>query len=255
MPRLAIVISAVGTAESLEATLLTVLENRPDDCEVVAVTNFPYADPYQLAGEVRFVVQPAEADLVACVAAAIPLVRSPVVHLIAAGCEVTEGWADRALEHFADLSVGAVAPLGAAGRLPRSGARGGHSIIVPAGARRLRSAKLERIEASRIGRGVWRLRRRPRFSAAPPWRPSAVGPPRWVCELADVEMAWALHRAGYRTAGGTGRASLFRAAARPSDSAPFGRDFMPSVSFGAMRRPSVGWAHCWPTPGWLAGRR
>ena len=49
--------------------------------------------------------------MVACAAAAIALVRSPVVHVLAAGCEVTEGWADRALDHFADLSVGAVAPL------------------------------------------------------------------------------------------------------------------------------------------------
>ena len=196
MPRLAIVISAVGTADLLEATLLTVLENRPDDCEVVAVTNFPYADPYQLAGEVRFVVQPAEADLLACVAAAIPLVRSPVVHPIAAGCEVTEGWADRALEHFSDLSVGAVAPLVLRADCRDQVLAAGFDYRA-AGARRLRtrnwsgSKPPDRPWCSALFAG----------RVFPPLRPGGrrrLGH-RVGCELADVEMAWALHRAGYRT--------------------------------------------------------
>ena len=90
MPRLAIVIPAVGTAESLEKTLLAVLENRPDDCEIIAVTNFDYADPYDLADEVGFVAVRAGADLIACAGAAIALARSAVVHVLAAGCEVAK---------------------------------------------------------------------------------------------------------------------------------------------------------------------
>lgn len=34
-PRLSIVIPAVSSAEDLEQTLVSVLENRPDDCEIV----------------------------------------------------------------------------------------------------------------------------------------------------------------------------------------------------------------------------
>ena len=55
VPRLAIVISAIGSIESLEGTLVSVLENRPADCEILVVLNRPYSDPYDLQGEVRFV--------------------------------------------------------------------------------------------------------------------------------------------------------------------------------------------------------
>jgi hypothetical protein len=197
VPRLAIVIPAVGTAESLEATLLTVLENRPDDCEVIAVTNFEYSDPYKLADEVRFVAARRGADLVACAGAAIALVRSAVIHVLAAGCEVGERWAEPALAHFADLSVGAVAPLVlqsdrrdqvlAAGIDYRAG-----------GARRVRVRKLGRITAAGSTAvfgacGQAAFFRRSALEAVGGWT-AAVGP-----ELADVELAWALRRAGYRT--------------------------------------------------------
>ena len=55
MPRLAIVITAVGSVESVERTLVSVLENRPTDCEVFVALNQPYSDPYDLKDEVRFV--------------------------------------------------------------------------------------------------------------------------------------------------------------------------------------------------------
>ena len=37
--------------------------------------------------------------------------QSPVVHVLRCGAEVTEGWTDAALVHFADPSVAAVSPL------------------------------------------------------------------------------------------------------------------------------------------------
>ncbi len=55
MPRLAIIISAVGSVESWEGTLVSVLENRPADCEIIVALSQPYADPYDLKDEVRFV--------------------------------------------------------------------------------------------------------------------------------------------------------------------------------------------------------
>jgi len=197
VPRLAIVIPAIGTAESLEATLLAVLENRPHDCEVIAVTNFDYADPYKLGDEVRFVAARDGADLVACAGAAIAVARSAVIHVLAAGCQVGEDWAEPALEHFADLSVGAVAPLVlqsdrqdrvlAAGIDYRAG-----------GARRVRVKKLARITAAGTTAvfGVCRQAaffRRSALEAVGGWT-TAVGP-----ELADIELAWAMRRAGYRT--------------------------------------------------------
>ena len=111
VPRLAIVVHAVGDIESLEGTLVSVLENRPGDCEIVVALNQPYADPYELRDEVRFVEAPRRHRPIAAIHAAIAETRAPFVHLLASGCRVTEGWADEALARFGDRRVASVAPL------------------------------------------------------------------------------------------------------------------------------------------------
>jgi hypothetical protein len=249
VPRLAIVIPAVGSAEALEATLLTVLENRPDDCEVVAVTNFDYADPYDLGDEVRFVAAGAQADVVGCAAAAIHVVRSPVVHVLTGGCEATEGWADRALAHFADLSVGAVAPV-----VLRSDRR---DQILSAGieyhaggGRRLRVVKLRRINAAApeavFGAGlVGGFFRRSALEAVGGWS-IEKGP-----ELAEVELAWAMCRAGYRTL--LEPSALVYCGAMPTDEAsPFSQGVHAERLFW-RNAAAVGWPKALLAHAWLVG--
>jgi GT2 family glycosyltransferase len=109
--RLAIVIRAVGNNELLEATLVSVLENRPADCQVIVALNGPYSDPYELKDEVRFVEAPRGGSSVAAINRALAATRAPFVHLLASGCAVTEGWADEALSRFGDRQVACVAPL------------------------------------------------------------------------------------------------------------------------------------------------
>ncbi len=111
MPRLAIVISAVDNFESMEGTLVSVLENRPADCEVIAALSQPYADPYDLKDEVRFVQASKRPTSITAIQAALAVTRAPFVHLLASGCEVSEGWADRALSRFGDRQVASVVPL------------------------------------------------------------------------------------------------------------------------------------------------
>lgn len=111
MPRLAIVISALGNIESLEGTLLSVLENRPSDSEIIVALNQAYSDPYDLKSEVRFVEAPAQAAGVARINRALAATRAPFVHLLASGCTVTEGWADVALSRFGDRRIASIAPL------------------------------------------------------------------------------------------------------------------------------------------------
>ena len=111
MPRLAIVISAVGKIESLEGTFLSVLENRPSDCEVIVALNQPYSDPYDLKDEVRFVEAAGRPSAIGALNQALAASRAPFVHLLARGCEVTDGWADRALSRFGDRQVASVAPV------------------------------------------------------------------------------------------------------------------------------------------------
>lgn len=111
MPRLAIVISAVGSVDSLESTLVSVLEHRPADCEVLVALNQAYSDPYGLEGEVSFVRSNLRAPAAACVNRALAQTKAPFVHLLASGCEASEGWTAAALARFGDRRVAAVSPL------------------------------------------------------------------------------------------------------------------------------------------------
>lgn len=110
MPRLACIIPALGNTESLETTLVSVLERRPDDCEVVVVLNAPYKDPYNLQGEIQFLQAPAKTDLISCLNLGISATQAPIVHLLASGYQVDEGWIGQALAHFNDPRVAAVTP-------------------------------------------------------------------------------------------------------------------------------------------------
>ena len=62
MLRLSIVIPVLGDQKPLDDTLVSILENRPANCELVVVHNTPYNDPYGLSGEVQFVQAPAGPD-------------------------------------------------------------------------------------------------------------------------------------------------------------------------------------------------
>lgn len=111
MPRLAIIIPFLGDCKALEDTLVSVLENRPDDCQILVVLGKPYEDPYHLDDEVELVAAPSRLGWIASTNLGIELSRAPIVHLLSCGTLVTEGWADAALRHFDSPSVVAVAPL------------------------------------------------------------------------------------------------------------------------------------------------
>jgi GT2 family glycosyltransferase len=109
--RLSIVIPVLGDQKALDDTLVSVLENRPANCELLVVHNAPYDDPYELAGEVRFIEAPRKARFAECVNLGLSASRAPVVHVVACGVEVRPGWADVALRHFRDPQVAAVTPV------------------------------------------------------------------------------------------------------------------------------------------------
>ena len=76
MPRLSIIIPVLGNLELLEDTLVSVLENRPDSCEIIVVLDEVYEDPYELKDEIRFDRAPPGAGLVAGANLAIGLSRA-----------------------------------------------------------------------------------------------------------------------------------------------------------------------------------
>jgi hypothetical protein len=109
--RLALIIPVVGSTEGLESTLLSVLERRPDDCEVIVATGVPYDDPYKLQGEIQILPAPPGAGLVECANLAIKSTTAPIVHILGVGAQATDGWADRAARHFENPRVAAVVPF------------------------------------------------------------------------------------------------------------------------------------------------
>jgi hypothetical protein len=108
--RLTVVIPALDSTSALENSLVSALEHRPMGCDVIVVLRKPYADPYDLAGEVRFIDAPRRADAAECIRVGVAAARTDFVFVLMAGCEVTAGWSDMALKHFANPRIAAVVP-------------------------------------------------------------------------------------------------------------------------------------------------
>lgn len=111
MPSLSIIIPTLGDWEALETTLVAVLQNRPDESEVVVAVNRPYADPYALRDEVQFLESPRRSRLVDLINAGFAAARGDIIHVLACGAEVGEGWVEPALRHFIEPQIALVAPL------------------------------------------------------------------------------------------------------------------------------------------------
>jgi len=195
VPRLSIVIPCPGDAECFEATLASVLQNRPDDCEILVVQPRPYDDPYRLSGEVLFLEAPRDCSLVALINTGVRCATGAVVHVLTCDVEVKDGWSDFILSHFRDRSVGSVSPVllcrDAAGQTATRGVSYG------AGGRR------------REGRGALSSRHADRRQVLGPtlqagfYRRQAVLEVGGFCEqvgeaFADADMALALRAAGFR---------------------------------------------------------
>lgn len=111
MPRLSIVIPCQTCDERFENTLASVLQNRPQESEVIAVFSGTYEDPYELGDEVRFLEVSPNASLLDLINVGVDQSQADVVNLLGCGVEVEEGWADAPLRRFSRPSVGSVAPV------------------------------------------------------------------------------------------------------------------------------------------------
>lgn len=110
IPRLSIVVPVGDDLAAFENSLVSVLENRPSDAEVLVAHDGNYDDPFDLGDEVRFVTcgDNRSVDLVAQAATE---ARGRFVHVLAGGWRATEGWTEAAVEAFDDAEVGVVVPL------------------------------------------------------------------------------------------------------------------------------------------------
>jgi hypothetical protein len=108
--RLSVVVPAIDV-ESLEETLISVLEHRPDDCEVIVALAVAYDDPWNIREEVAFVEAARGSGLVGCVTAGIAAATGDVIHVLAGGWKATDQWTTAAMRHFTRPGVAAVVPL------------------------------------------------------------------------------------------------------------------------------------------------
>lgn len=111
MLRLSVIIPVVRTLARMEETLVSVLEHKPDDCNVIVVLDEAYPDPYGLAGEVTFLQAGPEVSLSQAINLGIEAAKTPLIHVLPAGSCVHAGWAESAMPHFQDSRIGAVIPV------------------------------------------------------------------------------------------------------------------------------------------------
>lgn len=157
-PRLSIVIPASGDAATLEETLVSVLENRPADCEVIAAHACDYADPWGIGDEVRLLRAPRRTNVVGCTNLGIAAATGSVIHVLAAGWRATDGWTDEPVDLIATGRADVVVPIGVAAedgdRIVSAGIRhtaGGRRITVAGTA----NAGRRRPTAPQIDAGFW----------------------------------------------------------------------------------------------------
>jgi hypothetical protein len=110
VPRISIIIPALGSVDGLEDTLVGVLQHRSSASEVLLIQDGCYEDQYGLADEVHFVEMPAGSTAVAALNAGLALCRGEIVHILGRGFMVPPGWCEPALARFIDPAI-AAAPL------------------------------------------------------------------------------------------------------------------------------------------------
>jgi hypothetical protein len=99
----------LGGASEFDGVLVSVLQNRPADCEVIVVHGETYDDPYHLRDEVNLIHAP-DVSPIEMLNAALHQSGGEIVHIIGCGLQTTDGWTEPALAHFHDPQVAAVAP-------------------------------------------------------------------------------------------------------------------------------------------------
>lgn len=110
MPRLSVIIAATAAPDPLEETLLSVLESRPPQCDIVVAVAGNYLDPYDLGGEVAILNLPPTTAWSDLVRQAVERTTSDAVLLLSAGARwLPKDWTDWKAA-FGDPDVGIVAP-------------------------------------------------------------------------------------------------------------------------------------------------
>lgn len=109
VPRLSIIVPHLHDDSGLELTLLSILENRESDFEILIAHNGRYTDPYSLAqDEVILIESEADASFSEQLNLAVASACSPFVQVLLPGSAVEPNWWEEALELMKNKSVSGV---------------------------------------------------------------------------------------------------------------------------------------------------
>lgn len=150
--------------ELFEATLVSILENRPEEDDILVVNAAGYDNCYDLTQEegVIFCTADPETRLIDAINIGVRHSDTPFICPILCGCRVEEDWADSALLHFEDSATSVVIPK--IRRIVSPGrelASFGHALTSDGVLKPLRSGKLPAGSLPVPGMGGTFFRRRP----------------------------------------------------------------------------------------------
>ncbi len=109
MPRLSTIIPHRGNTLALENTILSVLENQTDDCEVILVHDGSYSDPYNLSDELLIIEEQTD-NPVTLLNVGLMAACSPTICVLTPGATLQNGtWITAAKQINSARGVGSVA--------------------------------------------------------------------------------------------------------------------------------------------------
>lgn len=109
MPRLTIIIPHRSSDEHLEATLVSVLENQPEESEVIVVHDGTYSDLYCIGDEALLIRGEPGASTTRLLNTAMQHANAPIISVVLDGVRVLPGWADGFDLAFEDPAVACLA--------------------------------------------------------------------------------------------------------------------------------------------------
>ncbi len=109
MPRLSIIVPYLENDAQFESTILSILENRSTDFELIIPHRGDFSDPYRLGGDEAVLIECSPSDsLITRINLATSAACSAVVETLLPGTVVQSGWAEAGLSLLSDSSVHAV---------------------------------------------------------------------------------------------------------------------------------------------------
>lgn len=161
IPRLSIVVPHCSDTSAFENSLVSVLQHRPEACEIIVPHAGNYDDPFDLSDEVKF-IDAGSSRLLQQIGAAASVACGRFVHILADGHSATPQWSEPALSAFEMHDTGVVVPVVRYGQRDRIAHAGWHRSassaceLIGSQASEIESREARRTEGAFLPASFWR---------------------------------------------------------------------------------------------------